>query len=436
MILRVILKNFLSFDDEVQFDMFANMKRMSLSKHIYKVAEKVPVLKMAAVYGANGAGKSNLLKGIDFLKNFTTDKSFVDAESIGRYFFAFKKNVGVQPLELTIEFSTSNDKVLIYSVEINQKGVVFETLQQSGLGETDNHPIFVRKDTNLEINGISDEVRKMICEWIDKNQFSSLLSINCNDMKVINDNDFNDAVNWFANDLVVVGIHAVTPRLISVFKHNAKITKFASDLFNAVGLGISDVKVQTDDFDDWISKHSDNELPVEKIKGIDNGMLSQVVNSRNTFDVVVEKGKRKISQMMFEQFGKDGISKDMDVMAQSDGTMRLLSLIPALYGAIKKGETVVIDEIDHSIHPHLVCELVRYFSSKKTKGQLIFTTHQTCLLNQNFIRTDEVWLVEKKDGSSRLYSLNDFKIHNTINIENGYLEGRYGAIPFLGELNM
>ena len=126
----------------------------------------------------------------------------------------------------------------------------------------------------------------------------------------------------------------------------------------------------------------------------------------------------------------------MDIQAQSDGTVRLLSLVPAIYNAMKGGKTVVVDELDHSIHPHLVRELVKYFSMKKTNGQLIFTTHQTCLLNQDFMRTDEVWLVEKKDGNSRMYSLNDFKIHNTINIENGYMEGRYGAIPFIGEMKM
>ncbi len=96
----------------------------------------------------------------------------------------------------------------------------------------------------------------------------------------------------------------------------------------------------------------------------------------------------------------------------------------------------MIDELDHSIHPNHVRELVRYFSKQKTPGQLIFTTHQTCLLNHEFLRTDEVWLVEKKDGCSHMYSLNEFKIHNTINIENGYLDGRYGAITFIGDMNM
>ena len=185
-----------------------------------------------------------------------------------------------------------------------------------------------------------------------------------------------------------------------------------------------------------MSTHDISNLLMDKLKEMRSGVLSEVVDFRNTRAISVEDGVQKISQMMFRQFGENGFSKEMDIQAQSDGTVRLLSLVPALYDAMKSGKTVVIDELDHSIHPHLVRELVRYFSVQDTNGQLIFTTHQTCLLNQDFMRTDEVWMVEKKNGCSYMYSLNDFKIHNTINIENGYMEGRYGAIPFIGELNM
>ena len=108
MILRVILKNFLSFNDEVQFDMFPNMKRTTLSNHITMLNEKLPVLKMAAIYGANGAGKSNLLKGINFLKAIALNKSFLDKDTFGKYIFALKENTGTEPMELTIEFETKN----------------------------------------------------------------------------------------------------------------------------------------------------------------------------------------------------------------------------------------------------------------------------------------------------------------------------------------
>lgn len=78
---------------------------------------------------------------------------------------------------------------------------------------------------------------------------------------------------------------------------------------------------------------------------------------------------------------------------------------------------------------------MQFFAEEETLGQLIYTTHETMLLNQQeLMRPDEVWFVEKQHGCSHIYSLNDFKEHNTINIVNGYLEGRYGAIPFIGNL--
>jgi AAA15 family ATPase/GTPase len=436
MILRVILKNFLSFNEEAQFDMFPNMKRTSLSKHINVYEDKVAVLKMAAIYGSNGAGKSNLLKGLNFLKELATDKTFLDKESVGKYFFGLKKDAGIQPLELTVEFITKTGVPYVYSVEITRGGIKFETLQVSGLGKSDNINVFTRDGRNVKYAKTpSEEISKMVTVWLEKNPFASLLTIN-NDVPILTDENINNGQKWFEDELEIIGLHSFTPALIEIYKNKQRVRKFASQLFKAIDLGIDDVKVETENVDDYISTHNASTLLKDKVKNMRSGKMSQMVNFRNTRVISVEKGVQKISQMMFEQFGKDGFSKEMDIQAQSDGTVRLLSLVPALYDAMKVGKTVVIDELDHSIHPHLVRELVRYFSLQKTKGQLIFTTHQTCLLNQNFIRTDEVWLVEKKDGCTHMYSLNDFKIHNTISLENGYLEGRYGAIPFIGDLNM
>lgn len=437
MILRVILKNFLSFDDEVQFDMFPNMKRTSLSNHISMVSESVPVLKMAAVYGANGAGKSNLLKGVNFIKALTTHKEFLNREKAGRYFYALRKDAGSQLMELTMEFTTKEGSAFIYSVKVVADGIRYETLKLSGLGSRKNRDLLIRDGEKLTFaKEPSEEVRKMIAGWLERNPFSSLLTINDAGMPVLQDENIDIACKWFREELKVIGIHSFHPGIIGVFKYKKEVNDFASDLFRAIDLGIDEVKVETENFDEWIVAHDEEQLPLEKVNSMQNGVLSEFVNSRNTMVVSVENGVRLISRMMFEQFGKDGFSRDMDILSQSDGTVRLLSLVPALYAAFKCGTTVLIDELEHSIHPHLVRELVRYFSTSKTTGQLIFTTHQTCLLNQNFIRTDEIWFVEKENGSSKMYSLNDFKIHHTINIENGYMEGRYGAVPLVGELKM
>ncbi|MDR0395555.1 MAG: ATP-binding protein, partial [Tannerella sp.] len=78
-----------------------------------------------------------------------------------------------------------------------------------------------------------------------------------------------------------------------------------------------------------------------------------------------------------------------------------------------------------------------FYADNKSNGQLIFTTHTTRLLNQQeLVRPDEIWLTEKSEGHTEMFSLNDFKLHNTLNIENGYLDGRYGAVPVIEEWNV
>lgn len=433
MLLRVILKNFLSFEDEVQFDMFPNMRKESLPNHITMAAGVLPTLRMAAIYGANGAGKSNMLKGVDFIKLLVTNKDFLNQSKVSRYFYALKDDPASQPITLAIEFVTKAGKAFIYSVGIGEEGIRSETLMESGLGATENKNIFTREGETLSFAvKPSDEVQQMIKAWLEKNPFASLLTIN-DDMPVLSDENIAIAKNWFHEELLLIGFHSFIPGLIELFRRNKEITEFTSALFKAVDLGINTVKVQTEDFDEWIRSHDEAEPLIEKLNKMQSGGISQITENRIRRNITVEDGVRKISQMMFEQFGKNGFSKDMDIVAQSDGTVRLLNLAPAFYDAIRDGKTVLIDEIEHSIHPHLTRELVKIFSNQETTGQLIFTTHETCLLDQKFIRTDEVWMVEKKDGSTHMYSLNDFKIHNTINIANGYMEGRYGAIPFIGE---
>jgi len=167
-----------------------------------------------------------------------------------------------------------------------------------------------------------------------------------------------------------------------------------------------------------------------------NTGISRMENNRNIFSVSLKKGIKTVQEFLFEQLGQAGYSKEMKITSQSDGTVRLLTLIPAIYEAVNRQKVVIVDEIDNSIHPNLMFSLLQYYGKIPSKGQLIFTTHSTHLINQQeLLRPDEIWLIEKGNGNSKMYSINDFKIHNTINLENGYLDGRYGAVPQLGDFN-
>jgi AAA15 family ATPase/GTPase len=133
---------------------------------------------------------------------------------------------------------------------------------------------------------------------------------------------------------------------------------------------------------------------------------------------------------------KTGEIVRLELSEESDGTRRLLNLIPALHNP-QSAYVYFIDEIDRSLHPMLVKEFLGFFL--KSRGcafcQIIVTTHESNLLDQDLLRRDEIWFAEKdQTGATRLYSLLDFKVRNDRDIRKGYLQGRFGAVPFLAGL--
>jgi hypothetical protein len=122
----------------------------------------------------------------------------------------------------------------------------------------------------------------------------------------------------------------------------------------------------------------------------------------------------------------------LELAEESDGTRRLLNLVPLLHSPRAAG-VYFIDEIDRSLHPMLVREFLGSFLGGGGFRQIIVTTHETNLLDQDLLRRDEIWFAEKdQSAATRLYSLLDFKVRNDLDIRKGYLQGRFGAIPFLG----
>ena len=435
MLLRIILKNFLSFNGLEQFELFPNHKRVTHSNHIYQRNPNPAILKMSVIYGANGAGKSNLIKAMSFVRGFVLDEGFLNADNIKNWKFCLKQQRAEEPIFLAVEYETEDNVVFLYSVEINDMGIQKESLKTSG---TSNSGIKIFERTYKQVtlrNDITEEMGTIINKWIDEHPFASLFTINSS-VQLLNDTAITSSEKWFRDKLKVVGLNSFQPDIITRLRLHPEQLKFATDMFSAIGLGLNGIEVKTESFDKWLAANPQEAIIRSKTEKMhDDMVLSKIVDNRNVSAITLEKGIRKVSELVFKQAGVDGYSRDMNILSQSDGTVRLLILAPYLYSAIHEGATIVVDELDNSIHPHLVRGLVRYFADSETNGQLIFSTHETCILDQAFMRPDEVWFVEKSNGESHPYSLNDFKIHNTISIENGYMAGRFGAIPFLGTLN-
>lgn len=435
MLLRIKIKNFRSFYEETEFDMFPNPKRTSFPNHVYS-DQKIPLLKQAVFYGANGSGKSNFIEAINFLKSFVVDKDFMKRMSVSRYVFRLIEKENLDPICFTLEFKAL-EEYFIYSVRLSDDSVE-EELYASGLGEKENELIYQRVGSKITAP-LSDhilELKEAIDNMVQNNPKSSLLSLN-SEFPILKDKRVATVRNWFEKQLSVMKVNTTVPALIELMSANESLLNFTNEMFANIGVGIEAVKIKSEPLDQWTTEDY-KEFKIMLQDEIATKLYTKfepVVDRKNLFSISMENGIRVVKEMVFEQIGANGFHGNLEINNQSDGTIRLLTLIPALYDAIHNKKVVCIDEIDHSIHPTLMVAIMEYFSSVETNGQLVFTTHETCLLNQQkLMRPDEVWFTEKHNGATRLYSLNEFKEHNTLSIEKGYLQGRYGAIPFIGKL--
>lgn len=431
MLLRLIIKNFLSFDDEVQFDMFPNMKRTQMADHIYTDLCDVPVLKQAAIYGQNGAGKSNLVKALEFIRAFALDKDFIKSIEIDKFFYLLKDNASNAPISLSLEFE-QNKRFFFYEIEIGPKQVVKEGLYESFPKESRLDLVYERKEREVTFaKDVDSTIMDAIKKLLGNNPMSSLMALN-SEFPIVADERCARAAKWFKAKLEIIGVHSFLPTLIDLLRDNTPMMEFVKGLVHCLGVGVNAMNLQETDFDSWAKKHIAiaKNLPsdMDKVKS-----MSLSANSTPVLSINVKDGVRKVYQLIFDNIGKNGFVGRLDTSMQSDGTLRALTLLPALYYACKLGKTVVVDEINCCLSPTMVKGIVEYFAkSNGTNGQLIFTTHDNQLLDEkDILRSDEIWFVDKREGASVLYSHNDFKEHHTISPYRGYNEGRYGAIRFV-----
>ncbi len=438
MLYRFIVDNYKSFAEETQFDMFPNPKEGAFLNHVYRNG-RVPILKHSALYGANGAGKSNLIEAMFFLRSFATI-AYGDSKKnwYANNRFRLPASVKNRPICFAIEFEHLR-KIYIYHVEFDAEGVRKEELSISVIAEGKMAKIFTRWYSNIEYKGIqvNDEIKVIIERQIKDHPHNSLLALN-GMLHFIDNEDVRNAYSWIKDYFNVIKSEETIPSLLDMYMADEDMMAYVRKIFLDIDLGIKDLSVRQEDYDKWLKKGKGNDYMLSTIlASTKNSQLAKMRAKVPEFIISEKDGVRLVSEFVFKQLGKDGYEGEMDVASQSVGTLRLLAIVPAIYSAMKEGKTIVIDEIDNSIHPILIKSLIRIFGKSDSNGQLIFSTHETALLNQHqLLRPDEVWFVEKTEGTTKIYSLNDFMRNKDITLENDYLDGRFGAIPFIGDLGI
>lgn len=443
MLIRFVVDNMFSFGKAKEFNMIPRPRYRALNHHKYTI-NNFEVLKMTSIYGANGAGKSNLVKSLGILQDIITEEELPSSINNTKFKFPSLRD---NPKQLfAVEF-IQDGKPYYYALELSDGLVSTEELYHSGLGKSEDKLIFERKTGESEKTKISffkefelNEENKVLKSVIEKN----LSKPNKPILKMLTtlDNEYlssvKEAFDWFDKSLNIISPDSKPAALVHRIDVDNEFKRYAEDIMCTFSIGIKSLKPDKKKLNDFFDDTSNGKLGelIKELHESPKKMLGLVSRKGDELILVKEKDDIFVKQLKLEHIGKDGALALFDLEEESDGTIRLLDFIPAFQDIVVKNKVFVIDEIERSIHPLLIKELINKFSlDKESLGQLIFTTHESNLLDLDIFRQDEIWFAEKdKDGSTDLYSLSDFKEHNTIDIRKGYLNGRYGSIPFLANL--
>ena len=379
--------------------------------NVIQVSDKLSLLKSIAIYGANGSGKSNVVRGLISMLYFIKD-SFKDdtlGEEIAEPFMLDKESKG-EPVFFQLTF-ICNEVKYRYGFELFKNEVVSEWL--FGTPDVREVPYFKREGAEIKVNEKQfPEGKSLADKTSETNLFLSIA-------KAFNGKISKEIIEFFIRKVAVnVGVNDDGFRDLTLEMMEDKNAKQQIiSLLNEADFGINDINHH---------KLKENDLPENAPKVLLNevidGNIDIVVSQR---DVLDDDGS-VISKAAFS----------MDDM-ESEGTKKLFNYSGVIIDALQNGKALFLDEFDARLHPMLTKRLVEMFNSpvlNKNNAQLVFVTHDTNLLDNTLLRRDQIIFVEKnKRAETELYSLADFKgIRNDASYEKDYIKGKYGAIPFLG----
>ncbi len=445
MLLQFAVENYRSFKTEVVLSLVPAKSRIH-PKHVLASVEhgrKVKALPLAVLYGANASGKSNLVSALARAQSMIVDSTRsespiqvtpfrLDPETLekpSRFEFVLK-HAGVL---YTYGFTATEHEVKeewLFAVYVRQEVKLFERITKDGRARVEaGNKLASTKEEKQRIQFIAEGTRP-----------NQLFLTEASERNV---DILKPLMKWFRHHLKVIAPDAKYLSLLQRAYDDEDFAGFLGQFLSAADTGIENIRVDEEkrDEDQFFSGWPDN-LKRELRDG-----LSSATN--NSILVRVGESIRGLRQMGDESLQiltlktkhrrSDGEEIFFDTQEESDGTNRMLHLAPALLNLESYEGVYVIDELDRSLHPSLCRAFVDAFllgiTERGCRGQIILTTHETSLLDLDLLRRDEVWFVEKDgQGSSQITSLAEFDVRADFRIAKGYINGRFGAIPFVGDI--
>lgn len=394
MLIQFSVENYLSFKDKVVFSMLAG-KDKEHKEAVAEINEKEKYLKSGVIYGANASGKSNLLQALWFMVSYvlTSHEKQLNLPT-GRVPFKFDPNTEKLPSSFEVIFIQDQVKYA-YGFSATDNEITDEYLYHYPHGR--KALVFERTKTKEYRFTTDVELQSSLKDRNSKNKLYLSTAANWNYDKVI------PVFNWFSTCMFLnmntygqaYGVNAETLRDDDYRDRVAAMLRAAD--FGIHGLRVKEGNVSL------------------------GGTWSDVYDNIEAIHRVIDK---------------NGIAQtySLNMMEESRGTNTYLNLIGLVHKALETGGLFVADELDTNLHPLLTEQIVALFNSEKdnpNNAQLIFTTHNTNLMDLKILRRDQIWFTEKDENTSvsDLFSLDSYSVRKDAKIEKSYLLGRYGAVP-------
>jgi len=437
MLIDFTVGNFRSFGEEQTLNMIAGGKfRGHHESHCVAIpGTNKQVLKTGVIYGPNASGKSNLVKAIDFVRDLVVFD--VDANKrIATNQFRFADTTG-QVASFDLRF-VADERIYQYGFDLGREGISSEWLVATN---DSNREVEIFSRTGQEIalgnlNSFADDgeisfqalkALKQLGARSNQLLLNKLVDLASDKRGQL----LNAACWWFTDSLTVIEPNADFSSLLTLLESNSDFKEFAEQFLKTIGTGIGALDVEQVDLDP-------DHVPKDVVEGLQQSGGSEAVfplapGIDLRIDSMVPTKMVRRNLMSGHRIGTKDYT--LSFADESDGTHRFLNLLPALFYLSDTSHVFVIDELDRSLHPLLSHKLLKFFTEACPGGcqQMIVTTHETHLLDQDLLRRDEVWFIEKDDKQqSQLTSLANMNVRKDMRIEKGYLHGRFGGIPFIG----
>ncbi len=426
MLVRFQFENYRSFRDESILSMEA--KGNAEYKSCLLPYKKKGLLPAAALFGKNGGGKSNVIRafwlGVQFIRN--AQKTQHENAEVPVRAFALNDYSEQEPTGFEYEYIQDGVKY-IYGFSATKKEIKKEYLYAAPKGQ--KSAIFSRKGQvfSFPVNG-EKKMKEMIAEAVAPNQL--FFSIAC----VMNYRPCISAMKWFREYVHFSKDYADIPQQLLEHAEDVNMLKSIVTYAKHADVGIEDMSFEIKNEEISAYESMPGNLPEGMVTALKQFAVA-LKDSSESAELNLKIGEVKTSSM-HRGINKAGEEKlfPLELSDESDGTRRLMSLAPGIEQVLQQGGVLMVDEIDRELHPLLAEFIISQFQSPETnpgRAQIIFTTHDTELLNMEILRKDQVYFVDKnkKSGVSELFNLTELPVRTNDNIRKAYLVGKYGAVP-------